>query len=70
MTVQQRMSTREAAAYTGLSARTLEKLRITGGGPEYLKITPTRRVAYDREALDGWLASKRRRSTSDSGEAA
>jgi excisionase family DNA binding protein len=58
----QRLNTREAARYTGLSARTLEKLRIVGGGPEFLK--PTRRVLYERTALDAWLSSKRRRSTS------
>lgn len=65
MEVSQRMSTRNAAAYVGLSARTLEKLRITGGGPLYLK--PNRRVIYDRDDLDAWLSGKRRRSTSDQG---
>ena len=65
MTVPHRMSTPEAATYLGLSARTLEKLRISGGGPEYLK--PNRRVVYDRDVLDEWLAGKRRRSTSDPG---
>ena len=60
-----RLSTCEAAEYVGLSARTLEKLCITGGGPEFLK--PNRRVVYDRNDLDAWLAGKRRRSTSDAG---
>ena len=60
-----RLNTREAAAYMGLSSRTLEKLRVAGGGPEYFK--PNRRVIYDRDALDTWLASKCRRSTSDQG---
>ena len=68
MEVPQRMSTRVAAAYVGLSARTLEKFRITGGGPQFLK--PNRRVVYDRDDLDAWLDGKRRLSTSDNGGAA
>ena len=34
----------------------------------YLK--PNRRVIYDRDDLDAWLDGKRRRSTSDHGDAA
>ncbi len=60
-----RLSTREAAEYCGLSARTLEKLRLTGGGPEYAR--PVRRCLYSVEALEIWLASGRRKSTSDPG---
>jgi predicted DNA-binding transcriptional regulator AlpA len=52
-----------AANYTGLSVSTLNKLRVFGGGPPYLKLG--RRVAYDQKDLDGWLASKRRQSTSE-----
>ena len=62
-----RLSTKEAAAYMGISPRTLEKCRITGGGPSYLKIFD--RVLYDMDELDGWLAKQRRRSTSDGGAA-
>ncbi len=68
MEAPQRMPTPAAAAYVGLSARTLEKFRITGGGPQFLK--PNRRVVYDRDDLDSWLDGKRRRSTSDQGGAA
>jgi predicted DNA-binding transcriptional regulator AlpA len=57
------MRTREAASYCGLAHRTLEKLRLTGEGPAYLKIG--RAVVYDRHDLDQWLAAKRRRSTSE-----
>lgn len=55
----------EAATYIGLSPSTLNKLRVFGGGPVFLKLG--RRVAYDVADLDTWLASKRRRSTSDRG---
>jgi predicted DNA-binding transcriptional regulator AlpA len=68
MNTSQRISVSAAAAYTGLAESTLNKLRITGGGPHFLKIS-ARRVAYDTADLDEWLASKRRRSTSDRGEA-
>ncbi len=54
--------TREAAAYCGSSKSTLEKLRLSGGGPKYLKLG--RRVVYDPDDLDAWLASKKRLSTS------
>ena len=52
-----------AATYTGISASTLNKLRVFGGGPAYLKLG--RRVAYSVSDLDAWLASKRRNSTSE-----
>jgi predicted DNA-binding transcriptional regulator AlpA len=51
----------EAAKHTGLSKSTLDKLRVFGGGPHYLKIG--RAVVYSTDDLDAWLASKRRSST-------
>lgn len=56
------LRTENAANYTGLSASTLTKLRLTGGGPEYFKLGKT--VVYDPADLDTWLSSKRRSSTS------
>jgi predicted DNA-binding transcriptional regulator AlpA len=53
---------REAADLSGLSKSTLDKLRVFGGGPPYLKIG--RRVVYDPADLVQWLASHRRESTS------
>jgi len=66
MTNSQRLTVGDAAVYTGLAASTLNKLRLTGGGPPFLKLT-ARRVAYDVRDLDSWMSSKRRCSTSDSG---
>ena len=51
-----------AADYLGLSPRTLEKLRILGGGPMYHKLG--RRVVYAIEDIDQWAAARRRASTS------
>lgn len=61
----ERFSVERAAAHIGLSVSTLNKLRVFGGGPVFLKLG--RRVAYDLADLDAWLATKRRRSTSDAG---
>jgi len=51
-----------------MAKSTLEKLRVTGDGPPYLKIGRT--VVYDAADLDEWLATKRRNSTSDVEQAA
>lgn len=55
------LRTPAAASLVGLSASTLTKLRLTGGGPMYLKLGKT--VVYDPSDLKNWLESKRRRST-------
>ena len=60
-------STQQAADRYGLSASWLSKLRVFGGGSPYLKIG--RRVLYERSAFEDWLASHRRKSTSDDGGA-
>lgn len=60
------LRTRQAAAYTGLAESTLEKMRLSGDGPRFLKLT-ARAVAYHVRDLDAWLESRRRRSTSDDG---
>lgn len=60
-----RRSVESAAEYIGLSASTMNKLRVRGDGPEFLKLG--RRVVYETGALDQWLAGKRRKSTSETG---
>ena len=59
----QRLRTPKAAAYCGSAESTFEKLRVTGGGPAFLKLGRT--VVYDTADLDAWLESKRCLSTSD-----
>ena len=61
------LSTRQAAALLGLSHRTLERYRVTGGGPPFLRYC--NRVHYLRADLDAWALAGRRRSTSDDGGA-
>ena len=59
------MTTTEAAPYVRLSPRTLERHRVTGEGPQFLKVS---RLAFYRQAdLDKWLEKTVRRSTSDPG---
>jgi excisionase family DNA binding protein len=60
------LNTREAAALVGLSIPTLNKLRVYGGGPSFLKLG--RAVRYRRTDLDTWLQSRLRGSTSECGE--
>jgi predicted DNA-binding transcriptional regulator AlpA len=56
---------RDAANLLGLSESTLAKLRLSGGGPEYLKLG--RSIRYARKSVDSWISARARRSTSDTG---
>lgn len=56
------IDTAGASAYTGLSRSTLEKLRVFGGGPPYLKLGRT--VRYRPADLDHWLVERLVESTS------
>ena len=53
----------EAARYLGLSPKTLQRMRVTGEGPPYVKAR--RRVIYDRLDLDDWTAKRKRRFTGE-----
>jgi predicted DNA-binding transcriptional regulator AlpA len=61
-----KVSAPEAAKYLGISASTLSKLRVFGGGPTFHKLG--RRVVYDTRDLDGWFEARQRLSTSDTGD--
>ena len=63
-TAQRYLDTRQAAAYLGLSPKTLIKMRITGDGPRYAKVG--RRVIYDVADLDAWVEERKRRFTGES----
>jgi Helix-turn-helix domain len=53
----------EAAAFLKLSPRTLEKLRVIGGGPKFRKLG--RRVVYAMVDLESWVNDRVCTSTSD-----
>jgi predicted DNA-binding transcriptional regulator AlpA len=60
---QELLRTSGAAAITGLSVSTLNKLRCSGGGPAFLKLG--RAVRYKPVDLKDWLDSRRVMSTSE-----
>ena len=55
------MDTRAAAAWLGLSHRTLEGFRVSGGGPEFHRFG--NRVRYRRSDLEAWAAERRASTT-------
>lgn len=57
------LNTGEAACYLRLKRCTLNKWRVQGVGPKFVKIG--RLVYYKQESLDDYLLSRERCSTSD-----
>jgi hypothetical protein len=51
------MRVEDAATYTSIGRQTLNKYRMTGGGPPYSKLDKT--VVYDRFDLDRWLEERK-----------
>jgi predicted DNA-binding transcriptional regulator AlpA len=68
VTSRKKLSTYEAAAYLGLGKSTLDKMRVTGIGPAFIKIG--KRVVYDPADLEAWSAQHKRSNTSQSAAAA
>lgn len=59
------LNTVQAASRLNLSPSTLNKARLTGDGPPFIKLGTS--VRYRPEDLDAWVAAQVRRSTSDPG---
>lgn len=61
------LTTGEAAHVLRLSPRTLERFRVEGTGPRYVKAGPGKRarVLYRKEDLEAWLDGFRFTSTSE-----
>jgi len=57
------LTTRDVSREYRLTKSSLEKWRVAGIGPAYLKLS--RRVMYRRSDVEQWLNVNRRRSTSD-----
>ena len=57
------LNVQEAAMFLGLKQRTMDKWRVTGEGPPFVKIG--RSVRYDRSDLQAYMAKRIRRSTSE-----
>jgi len=63
------LTTAEAARVLRLSVPTMERLRVTGDGPVFIKLGSGKRcrVVYRRRDLDAWINGQRRDSTSQRG---
>ena len=59
------LNTREAADYVRLGKPTMERFRISGEGPVFVKLGGA--VRYRKADLDSWIEPRRVRSTSDGG---
>ena len=53
----------EAAKLLSLSPRTLQRLRLDGGGPAFIRLTE-HRIGYAVTALESWIAERSAASTS------
>jgi Helix-turn-helix domain len=62
------LNTQQAAQYTGLAAKTLEKMRCAGRGPLFNSYS-RRAVRYRIRDLDDWMGAHAVRSTSEGGHA-
>ncbi|MCA0049245.1 helix-turn-helix domain-containing protein [Mesorhizobium sp. B283B1A] len=59
------LNTAQAAFYIGLSQRTLEKMRLNGGGPKFRK--HGRYVRYHIDELDDWSKGRQNHTLSNDG---
>jgi hypothetical protein len=66
----------EAATMLRLSVRTLQRLRLDGGGPRWVRLTDRHRLGYAIADLQAWVRARSMTSTSaatvarEAGEAA
>jgi excisionase family DNA binding protein len=60
------LTTKEAARYLGVSRAFLERDRWAGARIPFVKVG-SRAVRYRQDTLDNYVASRERRSTSDTG---
>jgi predicted DNA-binding transcriptional regulator AlpA len=57
------LTQREAATLLRLSERTLERMRVTGNGPRFVKCN--RSIRYQQQDLERWIADRTVGSTSE-----
>ena len=58
------LDTPQASVYTGLAVSTLEKKRVTGDGPQFIRYG-RKAVRYQIADLDAWMSTFRVSSTSE-----
>jgi predicted DNA-binding transcriptional regulator AlpA len=52
------LRTPQAAVYIGLSASAMEKMRLSGAGPRFVRLGQ-KAIGYDVRDLDAWLDAQR-----------
>jgi len=65
-TLAQLLTEAEASVFLAVARKTLARWRSLGIGPEFIQIG-TRGIRYARDDLNLYIATQRRRSTSDTG---
>lgn len=65
MTIEKLIDDREVSKLTGIARKTLQNMRLKGGGPEFIKIGKNCR--YRPSEIDNWLKANTRRTTSEGG---
>ncbi len=58
------LTIQSAAAFLGVHRSFLDRRRVAGGGPRYIRMS-ARVIRYASDDLDAWLASNRRANTSE-----
>lgn len=58
-----RLQPSKAAKHLGISEGTLARMRVSGGGPQYIKLGG--KIFYDTRDLDRWIESNKFNSTAD-----
>jgi predicted DNA-binding transcriptional regulator AlpA len=58
------LNTQQAAERIGLAKSTLDKMRVKGDGPRYLR-AGSRKILYSPDTLDAWLRQREHGSTSE-----
>jgi predicted DNA-binding transcriptional regulator AlpA len=58
------VSERQAADFLGVTVRALQKWRVTGTGPTYVRIS-SRCIRYRRRDLHAWIEARVRSSTTE-----
>jgi predicted DNA-binding transcriptional regulator AlpA len=59
-----RVRTKQAAQYIGSTESTMEKWRVAGIGPPFIRLG-SRIIVYDTQDLDSYMAGQRATSTSE-----
>ncbi len=57
------LTTQQAAEFLGLRPNTMERWRLVGRGPEFVRLG--RAIRYDKQTLEEFAAAGRSRSTAE-----